>query len=187
MHPIATVRDWSRAEHHFTRWEKFVILMFLCTCGGIFGFLYETLFYRIDLGYFVKRGTTLGPWIPIYAYGSFFILLFAYRFRRHPLAVFLLGTVSSGVLEYAVGWFLWTRLHTRLWDYNTEIWNWGNINGYICARSVLFFGLSGLFLVYLLVPVATHLAGTMKKRTFALMSLIPAGLFILDIVYSFIR
>ena len=96
MHPIAAVRAWSRAEHRFTRWEKFVILMFLCTCGGIFGFIYETFFYRIDLGYFVKRGTTLGPWIPIYAYGSFVILLTAYRFRRHPFAVFLLGTVSSG-------------------------------------------------------------------------------------------
>ena len=187
MHPIAAVRAWSRAEHRFTRWEKFVILLFLCTCGGIFGFLYVTIFYRIDLGYFVKRGTTLGPWIPIYAYGSFVILLTAYRFRRHPFAVFLLGTVSSGVLEYAVGWFLWTHMHTRLWDYNTEIWNWGNINGYICARSVLFFGLSGLFLVCLLVPLATHLAASMKKRTFALMTLIPAGLIALDILYSFIR
>ncbi len=38
----------------------FVLLM-IFTIGGIFGFVYEELFYRIDLGYFVKRGTTVGP------------------------------------------------------------------------------------------------------------------------------
>ncbi len=31
--------------------------------GGIFGFIYEEIFYRIDFGYFVKRGTAFGPWI----------------------------------------------------------------------------------------------------------------------------
>ena len=187
MHPVATIRAWSREEHHFTPWEKLVILLFLFTCGGIFGFIYETFFYRIDLGYFVKRGTTLGPWIPIYAYGAFFILLLAYRFRRHPLTVFLLGSLSSGALEYAVGWALWHFRQVRLWDYNTEIWNWGNIGGFICARSVLFFGVSGLLLVYVLVPFASHLAGKMKDRAFALLTLLPAGLFLADILASLFR
>ena len=38
--------------------------------SGFFGFIYEMLFYKIDLGYFVKRGSTFGPWIPIYAFGG---------------------------------------------------------------------------------------------------------------------
>ena len=33
-----------------------------------------------------------------------------------------------------------------------EILSFGNIGGYICLRSVLFFGISGLFLVYAIIP-----------------------------------
>ncbi len=187
MHPIATLKTWSREAHSFSRRKKFQIFMLLFVLSGVFGFVYETIFYRIDLGHFVKRGTTLGPWIPIYAYGAFFILLLAYRFRKRPWAVFLLGTASSGALEFVVGCWFWNVRHIRLWDYNTEIWNWGNIGGYICARSVLFFGLSGLILVYLMVPMATHLAGRIKARPFALLSLIPGALFAADILYSFVR
>ena len=187
MRPVKVLQEWSREEHSFSRGKKFQILCLLLVMGGVFGFIYETIFYRIDLGYFVKRGTTLGPWIPIYAYGAFFILLLAYRFRRYPLAVFLLGSLSSGALEYAVGWALWHFRQVRLWDYNTEIWNWGNIDGFICARSVLFFGVSGLLLVYVLVPIASHVAGKMKARAFALLALLPAGLFLADILVSLFR
>ena len=187
MHPIAALKDWADAPEHFTPWQKFQIFVLLFVCGGIFGFLYETLFYYIDLGRLVKRGTTLGPWIPIYAYGAGFILLLAYRLRKRPWAVFLVSAVSSGILEYLTGWYFWTQRHIRLWDYNTEIWNWGNIDGYICARSVLFFGLSGLILVYVMVPAARHLAQRLKKPVFALVSLLPGALFLADILYSLIR
>ena len=100
------------------------ILILVMVLGGIFGFIYEEIFYKIDLGYFVKRGSTFGPWIPIYAFGSLFIVLFTYRFRKHPIVVFLLNCLITGALEYGTGMFLYEVLNTRLWDYNVEIWNW---------------------------------------------------------------
>ena len=39
------------------------------------------------------------------------------------------------------------------WSSNTEIWNFGNINGYVCLRSVMFFGVSGVLLVYMVIPI----------------------------------
>ena len=38
-----------------------LLLLMVFTTGGIFGFIYELLFYRIDLGHFVKRGITFPP------------------------------------------------------------------------------------------------------------------------------
>ena len=46
----------------------------------------------------------------------------------------------------------------RLWDYNTEILNFGNIGGFICLRSVLFFGLSSLILMYIILPICIKLS-----------------------------
>ena len=115
-------------------------------------YIYETIFYRIDLGYFVKRGTTFGPWVPIYAFGGLFIVLFSYRFKDKPLFVFLINMLVTGLLEYLTGFILLKYFNIRLWDYNNEILNFLNINGFVCLRSVLFFGLSSLLLIYVIVP-----------------------------------
>ena len=99
------------------------LLLILGILSGVFGFSYETIFYRIDLGYFVKRGSTFGPCIPIYFFGGIFIALFSYRMRKNPLFVLIINCVVTGVLEYATGFVFDKFFHTRLWDYNTEIWN----------------------------------------------------------------
>ncbi len=69
MKLINSLKELNNKEYRFDKWTIAMILLLIFTFSGIFGFIYETLFYRIDLGYFVKRGTTYGPWIPIYAYG----------------------------------------------------------------------------------------------------------------------
>ena len=121
--------------------------------GAVFGFIYEEVFYYFDLGYLVKRGSTYGPWIPIYAFGGLFITLLTYRYKKKPLIVFLLATTISGIVEYGTALFFDKLFNVRLWDYNVEILNYGNINGYICLRSILFFGISGVFLVYVVIPL----------------------------------
>lgn len=126
--------------------------LLIMVISGIFGFIYETIFYRIDLGYFVKRGTTLGPWIPIYAFGGLLISLTCYKYKDKPFKLFILSMLISGTLEFSTGYILFHYYNIRLWDYNTEIWNYLNIGGYVCLRSILFFGISGIFLIKAVIP-----------------------------------
>lgn len=158
------------------------IILLIMVCSGFFGFVYEMLFYRIDLGYFIKRGSTFGPWIPIYAFGGLFITAFTYKLKKHPSVVFLVNCVITGVLEYATGWVLWEFFHKRLWDYNVEIWNWGNINGYICFRSILFFGLSSLFLIYMVVPSIKKIANKISEKSLAIISCTLGCIFGIDML-----
>ena len=162
------------------------ILILIMVFSGIFGFIYETLFYRIDLGYFVKRGSTFGPWIPIYAFGGFFITMFSYRFRKNPILVFLINCLVTGFLEYLTGWFLFEFFEIRLWDYNTEIWNFGNINGYICLRSILFFGVSSLFLIYIMIPILKIISAKIPDKIFNTTSVSLGLIFALDIAIHMI-
>ena len=62
-------------------------LFLIGVISGIFGFLYEEIFYYIDLGYLVKRGSTYGPIIPIYFFGGMLIVLFTYKFKDKPFKV----------------------------------------------------------------------------------------------------
>ena len=154
---------------------------------GIVGWVYEMLFYRLNDGMFVERGQGFGPWLPIYGFGAVFICLFAMRFRKSMPAVFLMSALVSGVVEYLTGWVFYTFFDgLRLWDYNTEIWNWGNINGYICLRSILLFAFSGVFLIYVAVPMIGKLKELLAEKVFRVICIGPAVLFIIDILGGYI-
>ena len=158
------------------------ILILIMIFSGIFGFIYETFFYKIDLGYFVKRGSTFGPWIPIYAFGGLFITILTYRFRKSPFVVFILNCIITGTLEYVTGYVLYEFMGIRLWDYNTEIWNFGNINGYICSRSILFFGISSLFLIYVMIPIIKKVIKKIPEKTLSILAGSLGIIFVLDMI-----
>ena len=158
------------------------VLILIMILSGFFGFVYEMFFYKIDLGYFVKRGSTFGPWIPIYAFGGLLITIVTYQFRKKPFSVFLINCLVTGILEYSTGFVLYEMFGIRLWDYNTEIWNWGNVNGYICARSILFFGVSSLMLIYLFIPLIKRIVKKFSERSITIVSYTLGILFALDMI-----
>ena len=88
---------------HLRDIDDLCCLALLFAGGGIAGWIYEMLFYRINDGMFVHRGQGLGPWLPIYGFGSVFICIIAEYFRRSKVLVFLVSAAVSGVLESPVG------------------------------------------------------------------------------------
>ncbi len=167
---------------NFTRYQLFLILAFVFTFGGIFGFIYETIFYKMDLGFFVKRGSTFGPWVPIYGYGSVCIIILCNKLKEKPLLLFLASAFIASVIEFTTGYYLYHVHNVRLWNYYEEMWNFGNIGGYVCLRSTVFFGLSGLFLIYIVLPIVKDMCNKISIKFFTLISLVPALLFTADII-----
>ena len=162
------------------------VFLMLYVIGGISGWLYEMGFYRINFGYFVRRGHGIGPWLPIYGFGTLFILVCTFLVREKPLYVFLVSAAVTGILELVTGWCLYHFFNgLRLWDYNTEIWNWGNIGGYVCFRSVAVFAFAGLLVVYVVFPLVCWLAENLPRLAFLVVSWIPGLLFLMDYIYGY--
>ena len=171
-----------------TQKQRTVIGVFLLTVMGAFiGWVYEMIFYRIDLGYFIKRGHGFGPWLPIYAFGALGLILIVQKKKLHPAALFVISTVGSGMIEYATGWVLYNLMGgIRLWDYNVEIWNWGNIDGFVCARSVLIFGVFGTVFGALIIPRFMEFVKKAKARPLAIFSIVLAVIVGADVIYGYI-
>ena len=144
-------------------------MLLVMVFAGFIGWVYEMIFYFFDggmTGLYMQGGNFL-PWINIYAFGALLILATTWRLRKYPWAVFLISVVTTGLLELVAGWLVYKIGNgTRYWDYNNEIWNFGNIGGFVCLRSVLFFGVSALILTYLIMPFCIKLACKMSKRAF---------------------
>lgn len=163
-----------------------IFLVFIIS--GIFGWLYEFIFYYFNGGMekFYWRGGNFLTFINIYAIGAVMILILSYKFRRNPFIVFLIAFISTGILEYFSGLVIYEVFHLRFWNYNTEILNFGNIGGYICLRSVGFFGLSSLLLMYLIVPFCIYLSIKMSKKSFMILSISLFSIFLFDELYNLI-
>ena len=165
------------------------IFCLLIVIAGFFGFLYEFIFYYFNGGMkeFYWRGGNFCPWINISATGSIIVFILTYKYRKKPLKVFLISTISCGILEYFSGLGMYIIGNgKRCWDYNSEILNFGNIGGFVCLRSVLFFGLSSLLLIYAIIPLCFYLAKKMNKKVFLTISILLCSIILFDEFYNLI-
>ena len=162
------------------------IISLVIVLSGIFGFIYEFIFYYFNGGMkeFYWRGGNFLPWINIYAIGALLIIFLSYKYRKKPLIVFLISFISTAILELISGYLIYELIGKRYWDYNTEILNFGNIGGFICLRSVLFFGISGLILMYIMLPLCFKIKEKLNKKTFLIISISLVSIFLLDEIYN---
>ena len=159
------------------------ILILNAIICGVLGFFMEEFLFYFKLGYFVKRGLTFGPIIPIYAYGSFIIMFLSYKYKDKPLLVFLINSIALGALEYAVGYLLLIIKNQKLWDYSNEFLN---INGLVCLKSAVFFGLGSLFVIYLLIPWLIKIVKKYDNKRVSTLAYFLGGTFLIDVILYFI-
>ena len=182
------IKEYMNKDYKFDKLTMFGIICLIVVFAGVFGWIYEFFFYFFNSGMktFYWRGGNFLPWINIYAYGALLICFFAYKRRKKPLQVFLIGSIVCGILELLSGYVLYGLLGLeRCWSYNEEILNFGNIGGYVCLRSIIVFGLSSLILIYLILPLFFKAEKEMNKKTFLIISISLFSIFIIDELYNF--
>ena len=181
-------KDYLNKDHNFDKLTMLGIFCLIIVISGIFGWLYEVIFYYFNSGmtevYF--RGGNFLPWINIYAMGAVLIYFLTYKKRKKPLFVFIVSIISTGILEYIGGYFMEHIMQIKCWDYSKEILSFGSINGYVCIRSVLVFGISALLLMYIIVPFCFYIAKKMPKKAFLILSYTICAIFLFDELYNLI-
>ena len=181
-------KDYINNDIELTKNQKIGIFCLIVSISGVFGFLYEFIFYYFNSGMkeFYYRGGNFLPWINIYAYGAILIILLTYKMRKQPLKVFIIGSIACGILELIGGILMDKFSDVRCWSYNEEILNFGNIGGFVCLRSVVFFGLSGLLLIYIILPFLIWLSKKINDKVFVTISIIICTIFLIDEIYNLV-
>lgn len=160
--------------------DKLCYLFLVFLTGCLVGWIYEEIFYWITEGMLRNRGVLYGPWLPIYGVGA--LGIYAMKpVKKHPLLLFLLCIGISGAVEYAIGYGALRLLGIRLWDYRGLFWN---LDGIICLRSVLSFGVMGLVFHYLLEPMGQRIYHRIPPRRIHAGCLMILCVFALDCVLS---
>lgn len=156
----------------------YLFLIFLTGC--LVGWVYEEIFYWITEGLLRNRGILYGPWLPIYGIGA--LGIYAMKpVKKHPVLLFVLCALVTGIVEYIIGYFGIRYFGMRLWDYRELLWN---IDGIICFRSVVSFALMGLVFHYWLEPAGSRIVQKLPSGTVRTVCLVLLLTFLVDCILS---
>lgn len=149
---------------------------------SIIGWLMEVVICSIDDKKIVNRGFLIGPYCPIYGFGSL-IMLFLTPYKEQPITCFLLALVLCSVLEYFTSYIMEKMFKVRWWDYSNDAFN---INGRICLKNAIAFGALGVLFTIYLHPLFMAVINMLSNKVIIIISIIILILTLADIILSFL-
>ena len=108
--------------YSLTQW----LLFFYISC--FIGWIWECCYVSVRKREWVNRGFLHGPFLPIYGSGAIVILLSTINVRDSIPLIFIMGMISSTILEFVTGCCMEKLFGVRYWDYSDKPFN---VKGYI--------------------------------------------------------
>ena len=148
---------------------------------SILGWIMESCYVSIRQKKFVDRGFLIGPYCPIYGLGSTIMILYLEQYKDNILTVFILGTVICSTLEYLTSYFMEKLFKASWWDYSKKKFN---LNGRICGRNSILFGLGGVLIIYVIQPIVDPFIKKVEGSWLIFVAILFIICFIADTIVS---
>lgn len=130
---------------------------------------------------FVDRGFLIGPYCPIYGFGTLSIILLLKRYMNDYVVFFVMSIIVCSVLEYLTSFFMEKIFKARWWDYSNKKFN---INGRICLINSIAFGVVATVIMYFVNPEINMIISKIPEDTLQIISIILFVIFAVDYVVS---
>lgn len=178
-------RDYENTYPDFEI-SKIVLFFFFFS---IIGWLWEVFYFIVIKGQLVNRGFLRGPWLPIYGFGCALLILFTKskklrKLLNSPMWTFIFITIFCTALEYITSYVIEKHTGVRYWDYSKLFMN---INGRVCLKNSIFFGIGGSLCIYIIGPAFSKHIEIIPKRIRYLLVTILVITISLDFAYSIIN
>ncbi len=161
--------------------NDFLIYFFMFFIYSFLGWIIESTYVASIEKKFVNRGFLIGPYLPIYGVSSVIMILYLRQYKDNAITVFILAMFICTFLEYITSYIMEKLFNARWWDYSKMKWN---LNGRVCLKNSLLFGLLGIILIYLLDPILTNFTNNINKTILIIISIICMVIFITDVIFS---
>lgn len=158
--------------------ELYFLLFFVYSVSG---WIMEVTRIFISKRKFVNRGFLIGPYCPIYGYGVLLMTILLRKYQDDIIATFIFSLLICGLLEYFTSYFMEKIFHARWWDYSKRKFN---INGRICLKNLMAFGILGCIILYITNPIIMNLLNKIPNIALHVISSILLICYITDNILS---
>ncbi|MEG0073072.1 MAG: putative ABC transporter permease [Clostridia bacterium] len=146
------------------------------------GWIFEIICVSVSEKKFVDRGFLIGPYCPIYGFGSMAMVLLLEKYQDDIVALFVMSVVICSILEYVTSYIMEKIFKARWWDYSHKKFN---INGRICLFNSIVFGFFGCIVTLVLNPRIVKLICISPPIVLYIILGVLLCTFILDLICSF--
>ena len=142
----------EKVTKHFAAGAAFFKLFWFFFIGCFGGVVIETIWCIITRGHYESRvGLIYGPFNLVYGFGALVLTYCLYKYRnRSAMYSFIGGFISGSVVEYLCSFFQEMAFGSTSWDYSSMPYN---LNGRICLKYSIFWGILGVFWIKTLYPI----------------------------------
>ena len=145
------------------------------------GWSIEVIGKLIEKHRFINRGFLIGPICPIYGFGCLAIILLLSKYKSDPIILFFMAIIICSILEYLTSYIMEKMFHVRWWDYTRRKFN---INGRICAETMIPFGILGCFVLYIVNPFFNSILSKIPVMSLNVIALIIFLIYLIDNILS---
>ena len=160
-------------------YEKVFLIFMLYS---ILGWIMEVIATYPNQKKFVNRGFLIGPYCPIYGFGSLIIILFLKNYIKYPIILFISIMCFCTLIEYITSFLMEKIFKARWWDYSNKRFN---INGRVCLINSFYFGLIGIVTLYFINPYVEKFIDGLTYKIIHFMSIFLFIMVITDFILSF--
>ena len=145
------------------------------------GWVIEVIATSKDNKGFVNRGFLIGPYCPIYGTCALLMILILPN-QENIFLLFLMSLLICSISEYLTSYVMEKLFKARWWDYSSRRFN---LNGRICLKMSLGFGLLGVILVRNVNPFITSYLIKIPNNIVDIIFYILIIIFAIDNIISF--
>ena len=141
------------------------------------GWCIEVCYSAVCRRKFVNRGFVNSPLCPIYGVASTLFAIFLPELTANPFFLFLGGLLLATILEYTTGMIMERIFKKKLWDYSQIKYN---LNGYVCVRYALLWGVLALATMLFVNPLLCDLLSMIPRPVTLIIQWALSALLLLD-------
>ena len=128
-------------------------LIFYFIIYSFLGWCLESVYKTICLRKPVNSGFLYGPFCPMYGIGAVLMTSIG-EISNNIIVIFLISFLVFSIWEYIVAVILEKLFKTKYWDYSDLKFN---IQGRVCLKNSIYWGILGVFLIFIIHPIIENL------------------------------
>jgi len=151
---------------------------------SIAGWIIESIYRSFCEKKIVNSGFMNGPYCPIYGVGAIIMILFLQNLKFNITILFIVSFVVLTMWEYIVGVLLEKIFHTKYWDYSDQRIN---INGRICLKNSIYWGILGVIFTILIHPMIEEMTLGIQTKNLIYLDITVVIIMLSDFIISSIK
>lgn len=156
-------------------------ILFYFAIYSFLGWCVESVYKTVLERRFINSGFLYGPFCPIYGFGAVIMILLLSKLPNNVFLIFLISMILLTVWEYVVGVLLEKIFKTKYWDYTDLKFN---INGRICLKNSIYWGILGVAFAFVIHPVICGFVNRIPLVTLYYINIVIYIILLTDVIIT---